>query len=207
MYIVKFDISDEQLEYAHAAVFRSQQQKFANYWEKEAEVQDEYKLRLCGFLGEVLFADVYGLARPAECYGLNGQDKGVDFVCNGANIDIKTVRLAQRPRRADYFNYMIPLRIIDKQDSSTDVYFCIGLLEDGATREFATAYFAGSAKAADLRARKVGRLVKAGEVLTFNTRKITMDKDVMRFNVGQISPVKITDKLQKMPNFAQTTLD
>jgi len=204
MYVPKFSITDEQVQYAKNALAKSLDIPFANYWDLEDGKSHTEKWRFYGFLGEVVFADAYKLPRPTHCYGLNGQDKGSDFVLNGAHIDIKTAPLKVAPKRAEYFTFMPSVRIIDKADSITDNYFFVGIYEENGVF---TCYFAGSATAKDMKNRKVGKEHRKGEILNFATKSYTIQTDCIRLNATQIKPVKITELLTGLPNFEIYKLD
>jgi len=165
MYFAKITATPEQVHYALDAVTRALKANFTDYWQAQNEQANAAKSwRFDGFLGEVLFADAYGLPRPTECYGLNGQDGGRDFVVNGANVDVKATSRKRAPYNAKSLSFMPSLRCIDKADSTTQYYFFISLYEELGVY---TAWFAGSISRDILQARKVGKVYKAGEKIRF----------------------------------------
>jgi hypothetical protein len=204
MYFPKITATPEQVKYALDAVTRSLQTNFNDYWKAQNEQANAAKTwRFDGFLGEVLFADAYGLPRPTECYGLNGQDGGRDFIVNGANVDAKATRRKREPYNAKSLSFMPSVRCIDKADSTTQYYFFISLYEELGVY---TAWFAGSISRDILQARKAGKLYKAGERIAFEGRNgIThsqpIAKDCIRLDATELKPVKITPELEKMNCF------
>jgi hypothetical protein len=210
MYFPKITATSEQVQYAKEAVMRSLKTNFTDYWNANNEQANAAKTwRLDGFLGEVLFADAYGLPRPTECYGLNGQDEGRDFVVNGANVDVKTTTRRQKPYNAKSLSFMPTLRCIDKESSITDHYFFISLYEENGVY---TAWFAGSISRDALKNRKVGKVYKAGEAIAFVGRdgikySPPVAKDCIRLDVTELKPVKITPQLEKMNCFECVKLE
>lgn len=188
--IPKFSVTAEQVEYANAAIARSLNYKFSNYLEPHNQDGASGKTwRFFGFLGEVLFADAYGLPRPTESFGLNGQDEGIDFVINGYKIDVKTAQLRSVPTSAKNLSFEPNARVVGKP--STDYYFFISIHEaDGVY----TAYFAGGAASKAICNGQIGTVFKKGDA---KMRKY----DGIALNATDFSPIKITPNLQKLPNF------
>ena len=210
MYFPKITATDEQVQYAKDAVTRSLKTNFNDYWNANNEQANAAKTwRFDGFLGEVLFADAYGLPRPTECYGLNGQDEGRDFVLNGANIDVKATSRRKPPYNAKSLSFMPSLRCIDNPNSLTNHYFFISLYEQDGIY---TAWFAGSISRDMLQNRKVGKEYKAGEKIAFVGRdginySAPLAKDCIRIDATELKPVKITPQLEKMNCFECIKLD
>jgi hypothetical protein len=204
MYFPKFTATPEQVQYANEAVARSLKTNFTDYWNAPNEQADAAKSwRFDGFLGEVLFADAYQLPRPTECYGLNGQDEGRDFMLSGANIDVKTTSRRKPPYNAKSLSFMPSLRCIDNSNSLTNHYFFISLYEQDGVY---TAWFAGSISRADLQNRKVGKEYKTGEKIAFSGRdgisySAPIAKDCIRLDATELKPVRITPQLEKLFNF------
>ena len=129
----------EQIEYAkklveYSIINHTIQDIFKNdkpdtYGRSGIERQKEY--RLTGTLGEVVFADVYGLERPKRSYGaIDGQDNGKDFIINidgtPSIIDLKTMRRKFSRPCADYV-LDIPAYQLNKINSETENYFHISI--------------------------------------------------------------------------------
>jgi hypothetical protein len=159
-----FDIpvSDAQKKYTKDLVIHSlKHHPVANIWDAQKKDKTE-ALRLTGTLGEVVFADLYGLPRPVRSFGhIEGQDYGKDFeiTANGIlmNIDVKTMH---RKSSVFYENYVlnIPARNIKREDSITDYYYCISLHEN--KRQETIASIIGYLKKKDVVDGKIGILYK-----------------------------------------------
>lgn len=201
--IPRFEVTNEQVQYAKNALQRSLDSfDYSQYSHTRKLSQDDLYRFFCGFLGEVLFADVYRLPRPKECYGLNGQDNGLDFVLGGENCDVKTSFLRTFPTIATQLSFILSLYTIDKISSLTTRYFFIKIVE--TTKNY-FAYFVGSATKQQIKERKIGNVYKKGEAMQTASKnglsEIVVKNDIMRIDATQLIPTKITSGLEKMPNF------
>ena len=204
MYIAKFTATTAQIDYAKEALQRSlpagYKDKF-NGNQKDTALNTDLRYR--GFLGEVLFADAYGLPRPKECFGIAGQDYGKDFVLGGCNFDVKTVKLKTAPTAARSVSFILPDSMIDAPKSVTEYYFFIAIVETSGGFD---AYLCGSVSAEKIKKRTIGTAYKAGDKLHFGygaANDFVFHNDCLRLNIGEIVPVKITARIEKLPNFAQ----
>jgi hypothetical protein len=168
--------------------------------------QREY--RLTGTLGEIVFADVYRLARPVRSFGaLDGQDFGQDFALRVADVtyalDVKTMR-----RRDNRFrtNYVLNLPAYQMQRPSvvTDFYFCVSLHTDGARQ---VASLLGSVAKRDIESGEVGVLYRA------QTRRVKDDggsfvfqRDTYEVDFADISPPWLSPRIEAMPGFERKIL-
>jgi len=141
------DISREQLEYANYLVMQSLYfHPVSNIWDKKVSFNEEYnstfwtkkrkfdfKNRIVGTLGEVVFADYYRLPRPTRSFGaIDGQDYGQDFkmryIMNNrvysAIIDLKTMRRNNLNIKSHYVQN-IPKSNIDRIDGLNGYYFSL----------------------------------------------------------------------------------
>lgn len=162
-------VRPEQLAYAHQLVAHSlAHHTVPNIW--DGHDKDTATLRLTGSLGEVLFADVYGLPRPARAFGAaDGQDWGQDFELvlvpgrRPARVDLKTMLRKSNRFYADYV-LNIPANQLRRPDSRTDCYFHITLHQtpDGGT----IASFVGYVGKTEIETGAVGTLWPAGSART-----------------------------------------
>ena len=173
-------VSRDQIEYAKDLVAYSlEHHKVSNIWDRHAEKQvNTKKYRLIGTLGEIIFADTYGLPRPARSYGAwDGQDLGMDFTFpldnNLVKVDIKSML---RKSGLFYPNYVlnIPASQLNKENSLTDYYFCISLHRNKDAALIAS--FLGTISKKDLEEGHLGVFYPAG---TMRTRA---DKSTFQFN-------------------------
>jgi hypothetical protein len=199
MVIPTFKATKEQITYALNTVQNSLNLGFKdNFAGKQTDKKSIELMRFRGFLGEVLFAAAYNLPVPKNCYGLNGQDFGSDFIIKGRNIDIKTVGLNRCPNFCESVNYTLPLSMINAPNKRTDYYFFIALVGSGTDYK---AYFIGSLEAATIKQGRVGTKYKAGQMVRYGQIETELKSDCLKFNISQINEVKHPDKLNKMPLF------
>ena len=201
--IPRFEVTNEQVQYAKNALQRSLDSfDYSQYSHTRKLSQDDLYRFFCGFLGEVLFADVYRLPRPKDCYGLNGQDNGLDFILGSENCDVKTSFLRTFPTVATQLSFTLSLYAIDKISSLTTRYFFIKIIE---TQKGYFAYFVGSATKDEVKGRKIGSVYKKGEVMQTISKngvsEIIVKNDIIRIDATQLMPTKITAGIMKMPNF------
>lgn len=203
-------IQDEQKEYAREIVEYSIKNHpvtdiFANDPNGKAR---QFEFRYTGSLGEVVFADTYGLPRPKRSFGaIDGQDFGQDFLLIINNkmhsVDVKTMH-----RKGNVFleNYVlnIPGYQMHKDFSVTDYYFCISLHDVGHS-SYAT--FLGLINKSDVIDGKIGNLFKSG------TMRIRQDgtsfkfyRDTYEIMFRHITPPIITDEIRKMEGFKELYL-
>lgn len=134
----QIEITPEQIEFANALVDYS----IKNHPVKDIFANDpggakrKREFRQTGTLGEVVFADMYGLPRPTRSFGaIDGQDYGQDFtlVINGQEkvFDIKAMRRKNNVFRGNYVLNLPKYQML-KKGVITDNYFCISIHEVGS---------------------------------------------------------------------------
>ena len=200
-----FDIhvSQEQKDYTKKLVdYSLAHHPVANIW--DAKKKDKTQaLRLTGTLGEVVFADLYGLPRPKRSFGaIDGQDYGKDFeiLANGIlmNIDIKTMH---RKSSIFYENYVlnIPARNIKRHDSITDYYYCISLHEQN---QQTIASIIGYIKKQDVVAGEIGILYqKDTKRIRKDGTSFTFFEDTYEVFFKDIKSPLINDRIRKLDGF------
>lgn len=171
-------VTQEQIEYANALVDYSIQYHpitdiFAHDPNGKARQRE---FRFTGTIGEVVFADTYGLPRPVRSFGaIDGQDFGQDFEMeiNGENyaFDIKTMSRKSNVFRENYV-LNLPKYQVDK-NIKTDLYFCISIHIDNQGRLVAS--FIGTVSKQQLSQNKIGKLFVKG------TRRVKDDGDSFIF--------------------------
>ena len=95
---------------------------------------EEYKNRLIGTLGEIVFADYFKLPRPTRSFGAKGgQDHGQDFVLdmcgNLVSVDVKSQWRKNGVLMQDYVSNITEYQV-SKKTSKTDVYCNISIHRD-----------------------------------------------------------------------------
>lgn len=103
-------INTEQKEYAWKLVNST---NFGKRGYDDGRKEDQYT----GILGEVVMADVLGMARPD---GLGGNDHGIDFRICEKNIDLKT--MGRNYPVKDYFTNNLKPHQVSAPNCMTDLY-------------------------------------------------------------------------------------
>jgi hypothetical protein len=197
------NVSQEQKDYTKELVdYSLAHHPVSNIW--DAKKKDKTRaLRLTGTLGEVVFADLYGLPRPKRSFGaIDGQDYGKDFeiTANGIlmNIDIKTMH---RKSGVFYENYVlnIPGRNIKRKDSITDYYYCISLHEQGNQT---IASIIGYIRKEDVVSEKIGILYKKdAKRIRKNGTSFIFFEDTYEVFFKDIKSPLINDRIRNLEGF------
>lgn len=176
-----------------------------NIWDRTDQRSRTAELRLTGSLGEILFADAYGLPRPARSFGAaDGQDWGKDFElwidAQRKCFDVKTMR-----RKTDRFQtgYVlnIPASQLDRPGSLTDCYFHISLHERAPGTTIAS--FVGYAHKDEIRSGALGRFYARGTARTrADGTRFVFHTDTYEVRLGDLYPPPITDFIRRLPGFA-----
>ena len=169
MHARRFEITDEQLAYAHKLVTHSvREHRVQNIWDTEkTHATRTNELRLTGTLGEIIFADLHGLSRPQKSFGADdGQDYGSDFKVitqeGDRNFDVKTMSRNTGALGLDYV-LNIPGRNITRTDIVTTDYVCISL---HPRHELKWGTIVGEVPRHQILSGEKGILYKAGTVRT-----------------------------------------
>lgn len=199
-------VSAAQLAYADQLVAHSlRHHTVPNIWDGTRHESLTPALRLTGTLGEVLFADVYGLPRPTRSFGAaDGQDLGKDFEWPHAGLrlrcDLKTMR---RKTNRFYDDYVlnIPASQVHRADAQTDVYFHLSL-HSAADHWVMT--FVGYAFKADLIQGRTGQLFGRGSLRTrADGTQFAFYEDTYEISLGDLHSPPIPQALSRVPGFAQ----
>lgn len=164
-FFFQIDVSEEQVALAHQLVEHS----ILHHPVEDIFAQDpdgkarQREFRFTGTLGEIVFADTYGLERPAKSFGaVGGQDFGQDFKfsVNGEpkSFDLKSMSRKDNHLRANYV-LNLPAYQMQRDMVVTDYYFCISFHKSG---EQYVASFIGYASKAEIQAGTVGILYTKG---------------------------------------------
>lgn len=201
-------IAAAQVAYAKALVEHSiQYHTVPNIWDNTEKVKETADLRFTGTLGEVVFADTYGLARPTRSFGAaDGQDLGKDFqlLVNGkvCNFDIKTMR---RNTNLFYTGYVlnIPSSQLHKKHSLTDYYFHISIHPKTANDTDLVASFVGFVSKEEIKNGVVGKFYPAG---SWRTRKdgtkFQFHEDTYEVDLSDLTAPPLNDNIRQLNGFA-----
>lgn len=162
------------------------------------------EFRYTGSLGEVVFADAYGLPRPKRSFGaVDGQDFGQDFqlTVNGISesIDVKTMHRKNNSFKANYV-LNLPSYQVHKSMSLTDNYFCISLHENAQGVTVAT--FIGFVSKKAVTDGLTGDLFKAGtKRIKEDNTYFTFMRDTYEVMFKDIASPLLTDTIRNLPGF------
>ncbi len=175
----QFNVSEEQIAYVDQLVEHSlKHHPISNIWDKHDDKKaNTATYRFTGSLGEVVFADAYGLVRKTRSFGaIDGQDFGQDFqlLVNEElrNIDTKAM---QRKSNVFFKEYVlnIPASQLHRSETITDDYFCLSFHQTG---EQWVASFIGIISKSEVLNGTVGILYKK------DTWRVRKDKTQFQFN-------------------------
>jgi len=206
-FYISFNINNEQIEYANKLVeYSLKHHPISNIWDKQKKERTR-ELRLTGTLGEVVFADIYGLERPSRSFGaIDGQDYGKDFFLEAlnANIDVKSMR---RKSNKFFKNYVlnIPARNIKREDSITDFYYCISLHNQN---NILIASLVGYINKKDILTGKIGKLYKRGtKRIRSNNTSFTFYEDTYEILFQDINSPVMNEEIYKKDGFKKHILN
>ena len=206
-----FLVSAEQVNYASQLVsFSLDHHRIPNIWDGTLHQERTADLRTTGSLGEVIFADAYGLPRPLRAFGADdGQDLGRDFeLCvDGVPkcFDIKTMRRKTNHFRPDYV-LNIPASQLNRPGSLTDTYFHINLHQQADGRFVGT--FVGLADKEDIRRGAIGQFYAAGATrIRADGSSFTFFTDTYEIDLGDLDTPPLTDAIRRLPGFGIATMN
>lgn len=200
-------VTEEQVAYAKQLVeYSLKNHPIPNIWDGTNKEKDTIDLRFTGTLGEVVFADVYGLQRPVRSFGaVDGQDLGKDFQLSihgePKNFDIKSMRRNGNTFYADYV-LNIPSSQLNKPNSLTDFYFHINIHPKTGVGEEFTATFVGFVSKDEIRNGTVGKFYPAGTWRTrANGTKFRFNEDTYEVDLVDLTTPPLDEAIQKRNGF------
>lgn len=206
----QIEVSDEQKSYAKKLVeYSIKYHPITDIFANDPNgKQRQFEFRYTGSLGEVVFADAYGLERPQKSFGaIDGQDFGQDFLLDidgkQYSIDIKTMH-----RKTNRFleNYVlnIPAYQLHKEYSYTDYYFCINI-HDSGNKTYAT--FVGFIKKDDVLQGHIGDLFAAGTTrIKQDMTTFTFMRDTYEIMFRHIQSPLITSTIKQLNGYKELSL-
>lgn len=209
-YVFQLKVNEEQKRYSIGLVDYS----IANHPITDIFANDpdgkkrQREFRYTGTLGEVVFADAYGLTRPSRSFGaVDGQDYGQDFLLK-LNKELFSIDIKSMHRKSNYFkaNYVlnIPAYQMQKEFSLTDYYFCISFHEENAIT-YAT--FLGYIKKEDVLGGKIGDLFKKGtKRIREDNTDFTFMRDTYEIMFKNIEPPHVTNAIMNKSGFKKVII-
>ena len=209
-YVFQLAVSEEQKKYAYQWVdFSIEHHPVTDIFANDPDgKRRQREFRFTGTLGEVVFADAYGLARPTRSFGaIDGQDFGQDFLLE-LNQEFLSFDIKSMHRKSNRFrdNYVLNIAAyqMHKKFSITDYYFCISFHEEGITT-YAT--FLGYLKKEDVLSGKIGDLFKQG------TKRVREDgsffvfmRDTYEIMFKYIKPPHVPESIKSNEGFSRITI-
>lgn len=209
-YVFQIEVNDEQKHYAITLVDYSIKNHpvtdiFANDPDGKKRQRE---FRYTGTLGEVVFADAYGLPRPTRSFGaIDGQDYGQDFLLK-LNEELFSIDIKSMHRKSNYFkaNYVlnIPAYQLHKDFSVTDYCFCISFHEENSVT-YAT--FLGYIEKEKVLSGAIGDLfVEGTKRLREDNTYFTFMRDTYEIMFKDIDPPHVTEEIAKKPGFKKVDI-
>ena len=209
-FFFQLEITDEQVALANNLVdYSIEHHPIKDIFAKDPEGKERQReFRFTGTIGEIVFADTYGLARPTRSFGaIDGQDFGQDFVLeiNGEpkSFDVKSMGRKNNNFRTNYV-LNLPAYQMRRESTLTDYYFCISI-HSIATKFIAS--FLGYVSKNEIEANSIGILYTAG------TRRIkddgggfTFHRDTYEIDFKDISSPLLYNDVSNKTGFQQKIL-
>ncbi|WP_247232238.1 hypothetical protein [Telluribacter sp. SYSU D00476] len=210
-YYIQIQVTDEQKAYARRLVEHSlRHHQVANIWDAHSNRPLHTRLlRYTGSLGEVVFADIYQLARPRKAFGaVNGQDWGQDFVLQTENsifsLDVKSMKRRSGRLGADYV-LNIPSSQLHKPGSRTSHYFCLSFHQ--SERRGTVASLLGFIDKGAVENKELGTLYPAGtERRRADGTTFRFEEDTYEILFGDISSPLLTERIRRWPGYRKCML-
>ena len=159
------------------------------------------EFRFTGSLGEIVFADAYGLPRPTKSFGaIDGQDFGQDFVLliNGEpkSFDVKSMSRKNNNFRENYV-LNLPAYQMRRTTVVTDYYFCVNIHQ---SQDHYVASFLGYVSKHEIETGIIGILYKGGTKRTKDDGGyFTFQRDTYEVDFKDITSPFMNDTIERLP--------
>lgn len=209
-FFFQIGIIDEQVSLAYQLVDYS----IANHPIQDIFTNDpegkkrQREFRFTGTLGEIVFADAYGLPRPTRSFGaIDGQDYGQDFelLIDGQrkSFDIKSMARKNNTFRENYV-LNLPAYQMQRKTVLTDFYFCISIHKN---ENQYIASFLGYVSKNEIEIGKIGILYKGGtNRIKDDGGSFAFQRDTYEVDFKDISSPMINSKITAMTSFQRKTI-
>jgi hypothetical protein len=209
-YYFQIDISEEQISLANKLVDYS----IVNHPVKDIFAKDpegkvrQREFRFTGTIGEIVFADAYGLPRPTRSFGaIDGQDFGQDFVLeiNGQpqSFDVKSMGRKNNNFRTNYV-LNLPAYQMRRENVVTDYYFCISI-HNFNTKFIAS--FLGYVSKNEIETNVIGILHKAGSRrIKDDGGSFSFQRDTFEVDFKDICSPLLNNHIQETRGFMRKSL-
>lgn len=206
-FFFQIGISHEQVEFANQLVdYSLANHPIADIFGKDPNGQERKReFRFTGSLGEIVFADAYGLPKPTRSFGaIDGQDFGQDFVLliNGQpkSFDIKSMSRKNNNFRENYV-LNLPAYQMQRVSVITDYYFCVSIHQ---VEKQHIASFLGYVSKHEIEDGIIGLMYKAGtKRIKDDGESFTFQRDTYEVDFKDISSPIINDRIKAMSLFQQ----
>lgn len=209
-FFFQIEVSDEQVGLANRLVKESiEKHTITDIFANDPNGKERQQaFRFTGTLGEIIFADAYGLNRPTKSFGaIDGQDFGQDFVLE-INGQAKSFDLKSMSRQNNIFrtNYVLNLPAYQMRRATvlTDCYFCISIHKKG---DKYMASFLGYVSKNDIETGLIGILYKAGtKRIKDNGEDFVFHRDTYEVDFKDISTPMLNNTIATMIGFERKKL-
>ena len=206
-FFFQIGISHEQVEFANQLVdYSLANHPIVDIFGKDPNGQERKReFRFTGSLGEIVFADAYGLPKPTRSFGaIDGQDFGQDFVLliNGQpkSFDIKSMSRKNNNFRENYV-LNLPAYQMQRVSVITDYYFCVSIHQ---VENQHIASFLGYVSKHEIEDGTIGLMYKAGtKRIKDDGESFTFQRDTYEVDFKDISSPIINDRIKAMSLFQQ----
>ena len=200
-------ISQEQIELANQLVdYSLKNHPVSDIFSNDPNGKERKReFRFTGSLGEIVFADTYGLPRPTKSFGaIDGQDFGQDFVLiidgKPKSFDVKSMSRKNNNFRENYV-LNLPAYQMQRPNLLTDYYFCINIHQADNQR---IASFLGYVSKLEIEANSIGILYQKGTVRNKDDGgSFIFQRDTYEVDFKDIRTPFLTDKIKSFPMFLQ----
>lgn len=204
-FFFQIEITDEQISLANQLVDYS----IVNHPVKDIFSNDpngkerQREFRFTGTLGEIVFADVYGLPRPSKSFGaIDGQDFGQDFTLRIDGVlksfDVKTMSRKNNNFRTNYV-LNLPAYQMRRVSVITDYYFCVNIHK---TEMVYIASFLGFVSKDEIETGTIGILYKSGTTrIKDDGGSFVFQRNTYEIDFKDITSPFLNDAIKKMKGF------
>ncbi len=198
-------ISQAQIEFANQIVdYSLANHPITDIFKNDPNGKERKKeFRFTGSLGEIVFADAYGLPRPTRSFGaIDGQDFGQDFVLQ-IDGQLKSFDVKSMSRKNNNFreNYVLNLPAYQMRRTNvvTDYYFCISIHQ--VDNQY-IASFLGFVSKIDIEQSTIGILYKGGtKRIKDDGGSFSFQRDTYEVDFKDITNPFVNDKIELMNLF------
>ena len=204
-FFFQIGITDEQVNLANQLVdYSLENHPISDIFSNDPNGKERKReFRFTGSLGEIVFADAYGLSRPTKSFGaVDGQDFGQDFVLSvdgePKSFDVKSMSRKNNNFRENYV-LNLPAYQMRRITVITDYYFCVNIHLIGNQH---IASFLGYVSKHEIEDGLIGILHKGGtKRIKDDGGSFTFQRDTYEVDFKDISSPFVNNKIENTQLF------